>query len=238
VDAITGAPIMPIKTFIADEHALLREGLRALLSQNPDVAVVGEAPNGKLALSEALLLKPDIVLMNIALPGMNGMEVTAHLKRRLPQVRVIMLTSFKSEEYLRESLRVGADGYLLKDSTYEELALAMRNVAQGRKYLSPALSGQLVDGFLNPVHSSLNPSPLHRLTSRERSVLQLIAEGRTNRSAAEFLSVSPKTIEKHRARLMQKLGLRNASELLLAAVDMGMIERPGALSRLVDRSYA
>jgi len=229
---------MQIRVFIADEHTLLREGLRALLAQHSEVTVVGDAPDGKTTLSEAVRLRPDIVLMNITLPGMNGMEVTAHLKRRLPTMRVIMLTSVKSEEYLRESLRVGADGYLLKDASHEELVLALRNVTQGRKYLSPAVSGQLVDGFLNPIHGNLNQSPLHRLTSRERSVLQLIAEGRTNRSAAEFLSVSPKTIEKHRARLMQKLGLRNASELLMVAVEMGMIERPGTLSRLIDRSYA
>jgi DNA-binding NarL/FixJ family response regulator len=228
---------MPTRIFIADDHNLLRQGLRALLSQHTEFGVVGEASDGKTALSEALLLKPDIVLMNIALPGMNGMEVTAQVKRRFPDVRVIMLTAFKSEEYLRESLRVGADGYLLKDASYEELLIALRNVGQGRKYLSPAISGQLVDGFLNPgQHGS--QSPLQRLTSRERSILQLIAEGRTNRTAAEFLSVSPKTVEKHRARLMRKLGLRNAAELLLAALEMGMVERPGTVSRLVDRSYA
>lgn len=229
---------MPTRIFLADDHHLLRQGLRALLSQQVEFTVVGEAPDGKTALSEALLLQPDIVLMNIALPGMNGMEVTAHLKRRLPTVRVVMLTSYKSEEYLRESLRVGADGYLLKDASYDELLLALRNVGQGRKYLSPAVSGQLVDGFLNPGQRGPGQSPLQRLTSRERSILQLIAEGRTNRSAAEFLSVSPKTVEKHRARLMHKLGLRNAGELLLAALEMGMVERPGTVSRLVDRSLA
>ena len=229
---------MPTRILIADDHHLLRLGLRALLSQHPDFSVVGEASDGKLTLSETLLLVPDIVVMNIALPGMNGMEVTALIKRRLPQVRVIMLAEFNSEDYLRESLRVGVDGYLLKDTSYEELLLALRTVGQGRKYLSPAVSGQLVDGFLNPGQSGAGQSPLQRLTSRERSILQLIAEGRTNRSTAEFLSVSPKTIEKHRARLMRKLGLRNAAELLLAALEMGMVERPGAVSRLVDRSYA
>ena len=229
---------MSLKVFIADDHNLMRQGLRALISQSVDFSVEGEAADGKTALSEILLHRPDIVLMNVALPGMNGMEVTAQIKRRLPEIRVIMLTSFKSEEYLRESLRVGADGYLLKDASYEELLQALRSVGQGKKYLSPAISGQLVEGFLNPGGGGRSRSPLQQLTSRERSILQLIAEGRTNRTAAEFLSVSPKTVEKHRARLMQKLGLRNAGELLLAAFEMGMVERPGAVSRLVDRSYA
>ena len=229
---------MSLKVFIADDHNLLRQGLRALISQSVDFSVDGEAADGKTALSEILLHRPDIVLMNVALPGMNGMEVTAQIKRRLPEIRVIMLTSFKSDEYLRESLRVGADGYLLKDTSYEELLLALRSVGQGKKYLSPAISGQLVEGFLNPSGTGNSRSPLQQLTSRERSILQLIAEGRTNRTAAEFLSVSPKTVEKHRARLMQKLGLRNAGELLLAAFEMGMVERPGAVTRLVDRSYA
>lgn len=229
---------MPQRVFIADDHNLLRQGLRALISQSLDFSVEGEAADGKTALSEVLLHRPDIVLMNVALPGMNGMEVTAQIKRRLPEIRVIMLTSFKSEDYLRESLRVGADGYLLKDTSYEELLQALRSVGQGKKYLSPAISGQLVEGFLNPSGTGSSRSPLQQLTSRERSILQLIAEGRTNRTAAEFLSVSPKTVEKHRARLMQKLGLRNAGELLLAAFEMGMVERPGAVSRLVDRSFA
>ena len=229
---------MPQRVFIADDHNLLRQGLRALISQSLDFSVEGEAADGKTALSEVLLHRPDIVLMNVALPGMNGMEVTAQIKRRLPEIRVIMLTSFKSEDYLRESLRVGADGYLLKDTSYEELLQALRSVGQGKKYLSPAISGQLVEGFLNPGSTGNSRSPLQQLTSRERSILQLIAEGRTNRTAAEFLSVSPKTVEKHRARLMQKLGLRNAGELLLAAFEMGMVERPGAVSRLVDRSFA
>jgi DNA-binding NarL/FixJ family response regulator len=229
---------MPQTVFIADDHNLLRQGLRALMGQTPEFSVAGEAADGKTALSQVLQLRPDIVLMNISLLGMNGMEVTAQIKRRLPTVRVIILTSFKTEEYVREALRVGADGYLLKDTSYEELLVALRSVGGGRKYLSPAISGQLVEGLLNPNGNSARRSPLQQLTSRERSILQLIAEGRTNRSAAEFLSVSPKTVEKHRARLMQKLGLRSAGELLLAALEMGMIERPGAVSRLVDRSLA
>ncbi len=223
---------MTARILIVDENNLLRHGLRALLSEH--FIVVGEACDGKSAISEALVTLPDVVLMDIALPGMNGMEVTSHLKRRFPSVRVIMLTSLKSQDYLRESLRVGVDGYLLKNASYEELLTAVRSVIHGKKYLSPDVSAHLVDGFLHPDQVNADSSPLTRLTARERSILQLIAEGRTNRTTAEFLCVSPKTVEKHRARLMQKLGLRSAAELILVALELGLIERPGSVSRLVD----
>ena len=229
---------MASRILIVDDHNLLREGLRSLLSQHADFEVVGEASDGKGAVAAAFALVPDIVLMDIALPGMNGMDVTERIKRRLPAVRVIMLTAFKSEEYLRGSLRVGADGYLLKDASADELLLALRCVARGKTYLSPDVSSQLVDGFLNPGKQGESHSPMHRLTGRERSILQLIAEGRTNRAAAEFLNVSTKTVEKHRARLMGKLGLRNAAELMLVALELGLIERPGSVSRLVEVACA
>jgi DNA-binding NarL/FixJ family response regulator len=229
---------MPLSILLVDDHALFRQGLRALLAGLPSFTVVGEATDGKAAVAEALLLKPDIVIMNIALPGMNGMEATSNIKRRLPAVRVVMLTTFKSDEYLRESLRVGVDGYLLKDTSLEELVMALRSVAGGKKYLSPDVSSHLVDGFLNPGRAAEPNSPLYMLTRRERSILQLIAEGRSNRTTAEFLSVSPKTVEKHRANLMRKLGLRNSGELMMVAVEMGLVERPGVVSRLVESRLA
>jgi DNA-binding NarL/FixJ family response regulator len=224
------------RILIVDDNKLLRHGLRSLLSEH--FTVVGECGDGKSAISEALLLQPDVVLMDIALPGMNGMEVTAQLKRRLPEVRVVMLSSLSSPGYLRGSLRVGVDGYLLKSASYEELLTAIRCAVQGKVYLSPDVSCHLVDGFLHPGQPVIADSPLSKLTSRERGILQLIAEGRTNRSTAEFLNLSPKTVEKHRARLMQKLGLRNASELTLAALELGLIGRPGAVSRLVGDATA
>jgi DNA-binding NarL/FixJ family response regulator len=225
---------MPSRILIVDDHNLLRQGLRSLLSVDPEFIVVGEARDGMTAIAQSLALQPDIVLIDIVLAGMNGIDVTAQIKRRSPAVRVIMLTSLRSQEHLRESLRVGADGYLLKDASSDELLAALRSVALGKKYLSPDVSGQLVDGFLNPAQSANQGSPLTRLTSRERNILQLIAEGRTNRTAAEFLRVSPKTVEKHRASLMRKLGLRNAGELVLAALEIGIIKRPPSVSRLVD----
>ncbi|MFZ2652035.1 MAG: response regulator transcription factor [Burkholderiaceae bacterium] len=222
---------MPLRILLVDDHALFRQGLRALLSGLADFQVVGEAPEGKTAISAALTLAPDIVVIGRALPGMNGIEVTSQIKRRLPTVRVIMLTTFKTDEYLRESLRVGVDGYLLKDASLDEFVTALRRVANGKKYLSPDLSSHLVDEFLNPKLAHGPKSALSTLTGRERNILQLIAEGRSNRSTGEFLSISPKTVEKHRAALMRKLGLHNFGELMMVAVEMGIIERPRGVSR-------
>jgi DNA-binding NarL/FixJ family response regulator len=224
---------MAHRVLIVEDHNLLRQGLRSMLSSLPDFEVVGEACDGKEALREAASLEPHIVLMDISLPGMNGIEATAHIKRRQPYVKVLILTVFKTEEYVREALRVGADGYVLKDASYEELLVALRSVAKGKTYLSPDVSGHVVDSFLNPDHAAPRHTPWQQLTTRERSILQLIAEGRTNRLAAEFLNVSPKTVEKHRSNLMRKLGLRNAGELILVALEMGLIQRPGAVSRVM-----
>lgn len=223
---------MTIRILLVDENNLFRKGLAALIASDPGFAVVGDTAGGKYAMQAALNLKPDIVLMDIQLAGINGLEAGAQIKRRLPEVRVVLLTAVKSEEYVRAALRVGADGYVLKDATFEELLISLRSVARGKKYLSPDVSAHVVDSFLRPDRVRPGHSRFETLTARERAILQLVAEGRTNRGAAEFLSVSPKTVEKHRASLMHKLGLRNAAELTLAALDMGLIERPMSIARL------
>jgi DNA-binding NarL/FixJ family response regulator len=227
---------MTHRVLIVEDHNLLRQGLRAMLSVLPDFEVVGEAIDGKDAVREVAALEPHVVLMDISLPGMNGIEATAHIKRRQPYVKVLILTVFKTEEYVREALRVGADGYVLKDASYEELLVALRSVARGKTYLSPDVSSHVVDTFLNPEHAAPRDTPWQLLTTRERSILQLVAEGRTNRLAAEFLNVSPKTVEKHRANLMRKLGLRNSGELVMVAVEMGLIQRPNTVSRVVGQA--
>lgn len=229
---------MTIRVLIVDDSHLFRLGLSALISAQEGFTVVAHSRSGKEAVQTSLSAAPDVVLIDIALPGVNGLEVVPHIKRRQPNAKVVMLTNFRTEDYVRAALRAGADGYVLKDASFDELIMALRSVASGKTYLSPDVSCHVVQSFLHPGSTSTKSSPLEVLTHRERSILQLIAEGRTNRSAAEYLSVSPKTIEKHRARLMRKLGLRNASELLLAAMEMGMVERPGTVSRLVGRSYA
>ena len=223
---------MTQRILLVDDHKLLRQGLRALLAEH--YSVVADVGDGKAAIMEASRGDPDIVITDISMPAMSGLELTSLLKRRLPEVKVLILTALKAPEHLREALRAGADGYVLKDVSFDEVLLALRNVAAGKKYLSPDVSMHLVDGFLHPGQKNGVESPLGRLTARERSILQLIAEGRTNRGTAEYLSVSPKTVEKHRARLMHKLGLRSATELTLVALELGLIERPGAVSRLVD----
>jgi len=227
---------MSIRILLVDDNHLFRKGLAALISANPEFTVVGDHRSGKEALQAMASVEPDVVLMDIMLAGVNGLETVAVIKRRQPNVRIVLLTSFRAEEYVRAALRVGADGYVLKDASLEELMMSLHSVALGKKYLSPDVSGHVVESFLHPELASTKSSNLERLTNRERSILQLIAEGRTNRGAAEFLSVSPKTVEKHRASLMHKLGLRNAAELTLIAMEMGLIESPLLTSRL--KGYA
>ena len=223
---------MSIRVLLVDDNNLFRKGLCALISGQEHFVVVGDVRTAKEAIQASLQIEPDIVLTDIALSGVNGLECIAQIKRRQPQVRVVVLTASRTEDYVHAALRMGADGYVLKDASIDEVHLALRNVAMGKKYLSPDVSAHVFDSFANPQHAGAKASKLDILTHRERSILQLVAEGRTNRGAAEFLSVSPKTIEKHRATLMQKLRLRNAAELTLVALELGLIERPVSIARL------
>lgn len=228
---------MKKRILIVEDHNLLRQGLRSLVSTLPDFEVVGEARDGKEGIQQTLMLKPDLVLMDLSMPGMNGMEAAAQIKRRMPDVRIVALTAFKTDEYVREALKCGADGYVLKDASYDELVMALRRVSAGKRFLSSDVSGRLVDNLLQgnvPRAASTATAPWEKLTARERSILKLIAEGRTNRTAAQFLNVSPKTVEKHRASVMHKLGLKNVAELTLVALESGLIERPGSVTRLFD----
>lgn len=222
---------MSIRLLLLDDNTLFRKGLSALLSLQPDMSVDGDVSTGREAEQMSARLEPDVLLMDLRLAGTSGLDIAAQIKRRQTQIKVVLLTASRSEEYVRAALRMGIDGYVLKDASLEELLIAIRSVAKGKKYLSPDVSGHVVESFLHPEQSSGKSSQLDVLTHRERGILQLIAEGRTNRSAAEFLCVSPKTVEKHRASLMQKLGLRNATEMTLAAIEMGLIERPSSFSR-------
>lgn len=224
---------MSIRLLLVDDNILFRKGLAVLLAQQPDLSVVDELGSGREVSQASSSLEPDVIIMDMRLSGSSGLDIAAQIKRRQPQVKVLMLTASRTEEYVRAALRLGIDGYVLKDASLEELLIAVRSVARGKKYLSPDVSGHVVESFLHPEQSTGKSSQLDILTNRERGILQLIAEGRTNRSAAEFLCVSPKTVEKHRASLMQKLGLRNATEMTLAAMEMGLIERPSSFSRLM-----
>jgi DNA-binding NarL/FixJ family response regulator len=224
---------MKIKVLLIDDNVLLRKGLAALLALQPDFLVAGDMEYSRDLMREMTGLKPDIVLMDIRNFGVNGLDTVAQIKRHCHSLKVVLLTSLRTEDYVRSALRVGVDGYVLKSASVEELVMALRSVDAGKKYLSPDVSAYVVESFLYPERKPDKTSLLEALTRRERGVLQLIAEGRTNRSAAEFLSLSSKTVEKHRATLMQKLGLRNAAELTMAALEMGLIERPNSISRLM-----
>jgi DNA-binding NarL/FixJ family response regulator len=214
---------------LLEDNLLFRKGLGALLSQQDDIRIAGDMPGGRDVVQNIIRLEPNILIMDAKLTGSSGLDIATQIKHRKPQIKTLVLTDSRAEEHVHAALRIGVDAYLLKDATLDELLFAIRSVAQGKKYISPDVSGHLVSGFLHPEQSKLQAesSKLSALTTRERSVLQLIAEGRTNRSAAEFLSVSPKTVEKHRASLMLKLGLKNATDMVLTAMELGLVERPG-----------
>lgn len=204
-----------------EDHTLLRTGLRALLTQDPDFEVVGEAENGREGLRAAAALRPDVVLLDISMPGMNGIEAIGEIRRRSPGTRIIVLTIHKTDEYIDESLRAGANGYVLKDATQEELRTAIRTVMAGKTFLSPDVSARVVTRYLGGRQESARTP--NTLTQRERQVLKLVAEGHNNRSIGEFLSLSVKTVEKHRSNLMRKLGLHNVATLTLFAVENGLL---------------
>jgi len=208
---------------IADDHALVRAGVRALLSQTPDFEVVGEADNGRDAVRAVGELKPHLVLMDLTMPGMNGMEAIMDIKRRHPDTRVLVLTLHKTEEFICASLKAGADGYILKEATPGELLAAVRSVSNGKTYLSQDVSWKMASGDSATVNCSAAKSVWDTLTQREREVLKLVAEGKSNKKIAEFLFLSAKTVEKHRANLMAKLGIRNAATLTAYAIEKGLV---------------
>ncbi len=210
---------------IAEDHAILRDGLRAILAAAPDLEVVCEATDGREAVNAALSCAPDLMLMDLTMPRMNGMEAIREIKRQSPRVKIIVLTVHKTEEYVFEALRSGADGYVLKDATSDELLLGVKSVLQGHRYLSPQVSPKVIDGYLGKRDTGPLHSPFDTLTQREREVLKLIAEGNRNRDIADFLCLSEKTVEKHRSSLMKKLGLANVQALTAYAIEKGLVSR-------------
>jgi DNA-binding NarL/FixJ family response regulator len=208
---------------LADDHSILREGLRALLSNTPDLEVIGEAKDGQDVIEKVRQLHPELVLLDLSMPIINGTEAIRVIKRRNPEIKVIALTVHKSEEYVRATLDAGADGYVLKDDTSNDLLTSIRNVRNGKVHLSPGICDKVINGFLDrPTEARSMPS-WDQLTIREREVLKLIAEGNKNRGIAERLSVSIKTVEKHRANLMKKLDLHGVSALTTYAIENGLV---------------
>ncbi len=214
-----------IKVVLADDHVLVRAGLRKLLESLPGVEVLGEVSDGLALIAMVERLKPDLVLTDVAMPGLNGLEATARLAKAHPGLRVIMLSMHQSEEYVRQSLRNGAAGYMLKDAAPVELELAIAAVMRGETYLSPAVSKGLVSDYLQRLRSDEGPS--NALTPRQTEVLQLIAEGHSSKEIARRLDVSLKTVDTHRSQLMKQLDIHEVAGLVRYAMRVGLIA-PGS----------
>src|SRR6478752_2941883 len=208
-----------IRILLADDHAVVRQGFKMILSVHPDMEIVGEAGNGREAVQLAEELRPDVIVMDVAMPELNGIEATRRVTEAVPHSRVLALSMHKDSVYVREILRAGARGYLLKDSIDTDLLAAVRAVARGEGYLSPAVS----DAVLNDYRKHVS-EPIDLLTSREREVLQMIAEGKTNKEIATVLNLSVYTVEAHRGRIMEKLNLHSINELVRFALRNGLID--------------
>lgn len=211
----------PIRVLLADDHTLVRAGLRKLLESMPDVEVVGEADDGLALLALAAQLQPNLVLTDIAMPGLNGLEATARLVKAQPETRVVILSMHQDEEYVRQALRHGAAGYLLKDAAPVELELALKAVLRGETYLSPAVSKGVLSDYVQRLRGDEKPAVL--LTPRQREVLQLIAESHSTKEIARRLDLSVKTVDTHRSGLMKQLDIHEVAGLVRYAMRTGLI---------------
>ncbi len=212
-----------LRLLVADDHAIVREGIRALFSGSSDIEIVGEAADGREVVRMASKLEPDLILMDLCMPGSNGTEAIRAIKRRTPEVKIVVLTVQRGEEHVRAALDAGADGYILKDDSGSELLAALKSIAAGKCYLSPVICKHVVHGFLDGSERPSTSISWNILTSRERQVMKLIAEGYTNRNIAKYLTLSHKTVEKHRSNLMRKLDLHNAPAVTTFAIQNGLV---------------
>jgi len=214
-----------VRIVIAEDHTILREGLKSLLSSNPDFEIIGEAEDGREAIRCVEKFKPDLILMDLSMPRINGLDAIKEIKKRFSETKILVLTVHKTEEYILATLKAGADGYILKDSTHAELVLAVKNVLSGKHYISPGISEKVIEGYLEGKKALKTKSSWETLTQREREILKLIAEGYKNKEIGDYLCISPKTVEKHRANLMEKLDLHNVQALTTFAIEKGLVSR-------------
>jgi two-component system response regulator NreC len=212
-----------IRVLIADDHVIVREGIRALVEAQPDIEVVGEATNGEEAVIKAKEIQPDIVLMDITMPVMNGLEATKQIRQQSPEVRILVLTMHESDDYFFKILEAGASGYFVKGGSSSELVSALRAVQQGDVFIYPTMAKKLLRDYLQLVKAGQNEESYDGLTNREREVLKLIAEGNTNQEIADLVVLSVATVQTHRARIMAKLGLHSRTELIKYAIQRGFI---------------
>jgi len=214
---------MPIRILLADDHTVVRDGVRALIERQPDMAVVGEAADGRECVRMAEEQSPDVVVMDIAMPNMNGIEATRRVLAANPRTEVVILSMHHDESYVLRSLKAGAKGYLLKDSLRSDIIEAIRAVTQGRSFLTRKVSRIMQEDYVRQLERRNLDDSYQLLTDREREVLQLVAEGRTNKEVANLLNVSLTTVETHRTHILQKLGLHSIPELILYAVRKGIV---------------
>lgn len=212
-----------IRILLADDHKLMRSGLRLLIEQQPDLSVVGEAADGREAVALAKSLRPDVAVMDISMPNLNGIEAAQQITQSHAELAVIVLSMHPDESYVLRALKAGAKGYLLKDSAESDLITAVRAVARGKSFFSPAVSKVLLDDYIRKLKRSGAEDAYDLLTPREREVLQLVAEGKSNKEVANLLNLSVYTVETHRSNIMQKLNLKGVPELTLYAVRKGII---------------
>jgi DNA-binding NarL/FixJ family response regulator len=220
-----------IRVLLIDDHELVRSGIRALLEKSEDIRVVGEAGEGHEGLACIKEVNPDVVLLDISLPGLNGLEVAAKARRDFPRLRIIFLSMHSNEEYVLQALKVGASGYVLKQASTKELELAVRAAKKGETFLSPAISNTVVSDYMGRSHRKKTKrpgaNPYEVLTSRQREILQLIAEGFSTKEIAQKLSLSINTVEVHRANLMERLNIHDIAGLVRYAIQTGIIEIKG-----------
>jgi len=215
--------VAKIGVLLVDDHTLVRKGLRSLLEGEEGMEVLGEAQDGREAIQKVEELHPDVVLMDIAMPVLNGLEATRQIKKRFPEVRVVALTMHAAEEYIFRILRAGASGYVVKQAAPAELVSAIEVVYRGDSFLSPSISSKVVEEYIRQAELMAEADGYDRLTGRERQVLQLIAEGHPNREIAELLHISATTVASHRAHLMEKLGIHSTAGLTQYAVRRGLV---------------
>jgi len=216
--------MIPIRVMLADDHGVVRKGLRFLLAAEPSIEVVAEAGDGRQAVRAAEENHPRVVVMDIAMPLLNGIDAATQILKKDPSIGVIVLSMYSDEEYLLRALSAGAKGYLLKDSAEDEIVRAVQTVASGKTFFSPAITHALLEDYVRRLQQTGERDSYGLLTDRERELLQLLAEGKTNKEAATTMGLAPSTVETHRANLMQKLGLRNTAEIVLYAVRKRIIQ--------------
>lgn len=213
---------MSIRIVLADDHSILRDGISRSLEQEKDIEVVGQAADGLTAVQLVRKLKPDVIVMDIGMPELNGLEATRQITKEFPEVKVVGLSMHSGDKYVREMFKAGACGYVLKNCPFEELVMAIRTVANGNPYISPSISSMMIQEYVTKSENEKNVFSI--LSSREREVLQQLAEGKTTKQAGMTLHISPKTVEAHRLNIMSKLGFDNVPQLTKYAIQEGLTE--------------